>query len=65
MTSLKVLVFKAQLIAESTGAFESIRHTGLELFPQQVVVNVTADQHQLILARTGPVGVVNGKAFAR
>ena len=29
------------------------------------MVDVAADQHQLILAITGPVGVVNGKAFAR
>ena len=42
-----------------------MRHTGLELFPQGGVVDVAADQHQLILAITGPVGVVDGKAFAR
>ena len=47
------------------GALESMRHTGLELFPQFVVVDVAADQHQLIFAITGPVGVVDGKAFAR
>ena len=29
------------------------------------MVDVAADQHQLILAITGPVGVVDGKAFAR
>ena len=29
------------------------------------MVDVPADQHQLILAITGPVGVVDGKAFAR
>ena len=47
------------------GSFDSMRHTGLELFPQFVVVDVAADQHQLILAITGPVGVVDRKAFAR
>ena len=46
-------------------SFDSMRHTGLELFPQGGVVDVAADQHQLILAITGPVGVVDGKAFAR
>ena len=35
------------------------------MFPQFVVVDVAADQHQLIFAITGPVGVVDGKAFAR
>ena len=34
------------------------------MLSQLVVVNVAADQHQLVLAITGPVGVVNGKAFA-
>ena len=29
------------------------------------MVDVAADQHQLIFAITGPVGVVDGKAFAR
>ena len=29
------------------------------------MVDIAADQHQLILAITGPVGVVDGKAFAR
>ena len=47
------------------GSFDSMRHTGLELFPQGAVVDVAADQHQLILAITGPVGVVDGKTFAR
>ena len=42
-----------------------MRYTGLELFPQRLVVNVAADQHQLIFAITAPVGVVDGKAFAR
>ena len=42
-----------------------MRHTGLKLFPQRVVVDVAADQHQLIFAIPGPVGVVDGKAFAR
>ena len=45
-------------------SFDSMRHTGLKLFPQFVVVDVAADQHQLIFAITGPVGVVDGKAFA-
>ena len=45
-------------------SFDSVRHTGLELLPQFVVVDVAADQHQLIFAITGPVGVVDGKAFA-
>ena len=47
------------------GALESMRHTGLELFPQGGVFDVAADKHQLIFAITGPVGVVDGKAFAR
>ena len=51
--------------AESAETFSSIRcHTSLELLPQGVVVDVTANQHQLILAISGPVGVVDGKAFA-
>ena len=29
------------------------------------MVDVAADQHQLIFAITGPVGVVDGKPFAR
>ena len=29
------------------------------------MVDIAADQHQLIFAITGPVGVVDGKAFAR
>ena len=29
------------------------------------MVDIAADQHQLILVITGPVGVVDGKAFAR
>ena len=34
------------------------------MLPQFVVVDIAADQHQLIFAITGPVGVVDGKAFA-
>ena len=48
----------------TTDASESIHHTRLELLPQCGVVDVAADQHQLIFAITGPVGVVDGKAFA-
>ena len=51
--------------AESAETFSSIRcNTSLELLPQGLVVDVTANQHQLVLAITGPVGVVDGKAFA-
>ena len=51
--------------AESAETFSCIRgHTFLELLSQLVVVDVAADQHQLILAIPVPVGVVNGKAFA-
>ena len=46
-------------------SFDSMRHTGLELFPQFVVVDVAADQHQLILAIAGPVGVIERKSIAR
>ena len=48
----------------STDASDSIHHTRLELLPQCGVVDVAADQHQLIFPITGPVGVVDGKAFA-
>ena len=48
----------------TTDASESKHHTRLELLPQCGVVDVAADQHQLIFAITGPVGVVDGKAFA-
>ena len=51
--------------AESAETFSSIRcNTSLELLPQGLVVDVTANQHQLVLAITGPVGVVDGKPFA-
>ena len=51
--------------AESAETFSRIRcHTSLELLPQGLVVDVTANQHQLVLAITGPVGVVDGKPFA-
>ena len=51
--------------AESAETFSSIRcNTSLELLPQGLVVDVTANQHQLVLAITGPVGVVDGKSFA-
>ena len=38
--------------------------TGLELFAQGVVVEIATDEHQLILAFSSPVAVVDGKAFA-
>lgn len=51
--------------AESAETFSSIRcHTSLKLLPKFVVVDVAANQHQLVLAITGPVGVVDGKPFA-
>ena len=51
--------------AESAETFSSIRcNTSLELLPQGLVVDVTANQHQLVLAITGPVGVVDGISFA-
>ena len=51
--------------AESAETFSSIRcNTSLELLPQGLVVDVTANQHQLVLAIAGPIGVVDGKSFA-
>ena len=40
-------------------------HTGLKLVAQTVVVEISADDHQLVLARSRPVAVINGEAFAR
>ena len=37
----------------------------LELLPKEVVVQSTANQHQLILAGSGPVAVVDREPFAR
>ena len=51
--------------AESAETFSRIRcNTSLELLPQGLVVDVTANQHQLVLAITGPVGVVDRNPFA-
>ena len=37
----------------------------LELMPQGVMVESTADEHQLVLAGPGPVAVVDRETFAR
>ena len=37
----------------------------LELLPQEVVVQSTTNQHQLILAGSGPVAVIDREPFAR
>ena len=42
-----------------------MRYTGLELFPHGVMVDVAADQHQLILSIARPVGVIERKSIAR
>ena len=42
-----------------------IAHTRLQLLTQQGVIEVPSDQHELVFAFAGPVGVVNGKALAR
>ena len=39
-------------------------NAGLKLLPQGVVIDVASDQHQLILAFTSPVGVVDREALA-
>ena len=40
-------------------------HAGLEVLAQALVVEILADQHQLVLALPRPVAVVDGEAFAR
>jgi hypothetical protein len=37
--------------------------TRLQLLAQQIVVEVSADQHELVFSITGPFGVVNGKTL--
>jgi hypothetical protein len=39
-------------------------YTGLQLVAQASVVEVSADQHELVFAITGPLGVVNRKTLA-
>ena len=35
----------------------------MQLLAQQIVVEVSADQYELVFAITGPFGVVNGKTL--
>ena len=51
------------MLAESFASI--LGHTGLKLLAQTVVVEIAADDHQLVLARSRPVAVINGEAFAR
>jgi hypothetical protein len=44
--------------------FSILGYTGLQLLAQASVVEVSADQHELVFAITGPLGVVYGKTFA-
>jgi hypothetical protein len=44
--------------------FSILGYTGLQLLAQASVVEVSADQHELVFAITGPFGVVYGKTFA-
>jgi hypothetical protein len=37
--------------------------TRLQLLAQPIVVEVSADQHELVFSITGPFGVVNGKTL--
>ena len=39
-------------------------YAGLKLAPQGVVIELASNQHQLVLALSGPVAVINGEALA-
>jgi hypothetical protein len=44
--------------------FSILGYTGLQLLAQASVVEVSADQHELVFAITRPFRVINGKTFA-